>query len=258
MSGASSGVNIPAQAPAVPGAVNLRDVGGLRAGSAVTRHGVLYRSGNLARLDEAGVSAFGSLGIRRVIDLRADDEVSQAPSPLGSLDLQMQRAPLFLGSVESFFARDVSLAELYRLLVDDSASRVVDVVRGIVVDQPVLVHCTVGKDRTGVTVAVALAAAGVDTEEVVADYARTEAHLPQWRNAAVVAHLRRLHPGAQHLEDLATRSPAPVMRDLLEDIARRYGSAADYLRANGLTDDELRELSRVLVAGGGEHPRFSG
>ena len=51
--------------------------------------------------------------------------------------------------------------------------------RGIIADQPVLVHCTVGKDRTGVTVALTLAAAGVDDDEaVVADYARTEELLP--------------------------------------------------------------------------------
>lgn len=234
--------------PDVPGAVNLRDVGGLRAGAGMTRHGVLYRSGNLARLTGSGIVALGTLGLRRVIDLRDDDEVAHAPSPLEALGLPVLRVPLFLGSAESFLARDLPLAELYRSLVDDSATRVVEVVRGIAQDQPVLVHCTVGKDRTGVTVAIALAAAGVDTEDVVADYARTEAHLPEWRNTAVVAHLRRIHPHARHLEELATTSPAPVMRGLLGDVAARYGSAADYLRAHGMSDDELAELGRVLIA----------
>ena len=59
--------------PEVPGAVNLRDVGGLPAGAAVTRHGVLFRSGNLAQLDASGTSALGGLGLRRIIDLRADE-----------------------------------------------------------------------------------------------------------------------------------------------------------------------------------------
>jgi protein-tyrosine phosphatase len=143
---------------------------------------MLFRSGNLAQLDEAGVAALEGLGIRRIIDLRADEEVAHAPSKLGGLALQTQRVPLFLGSVASFFADDIPLEEMYRRLVEDSADRVVEVVRGIVSDQPVLVHCTVGKDRTGVTVALTLAAAGVDREAVVADYARTEGLLPQWRN----------------------------------------------------------------------------
>ena len=233
--------------PVVPGAVNFRDVGGLPAGSARTRSGVLYRSGNLAKLDDAGVAALGGLGIRRIIDLRADEEVAYAPSRIGGLTVETQRVPLFLGSVTSFFADDVPLDEMYRRLVDDSADRLVEVVRGIVADQPVLVHCTVGKDRTGVTVALALAAAGVESEAVVADYARTEELLPEWRNRSVLQRLRSLHPEAQHLEELATRSPAPVMRRLLAGITEQYGSPADYLRAQGMDDDELTELRRVLI-----------
>jgi protein-tyrosine phosphatase len=235
-----------APAPLVAGAVNLRDVGGLPAGDRRTRHGVLYRSGNLAQLESRGIEDLSRLRLRRIIDLRSDEEVLHAPSPTG-IAAEIVRVPLFLGSVASFFENDISLAEMYRRLVDDSADRVVQVVRGIVSDQPVLVHCTVGKDRTGVAVALTLAAAGVDEEAVIADYARTEGLLPAWRNRGVIERLRALHPRARHLEELATRSPAHVMKGLLDDLTTRFGSASDYLRASGLSDDELRELRRVLV-----------
>jgi protein-tyrosine phosphatase len=238
----------PAHAPLVSGAVNFRDTGGLPAGPDATRSGVLFRSGNLAQLDPGGVEMLGSLGIRRIIDLRADDEVLHAPSRIDGLGVTVQRVPLFLGSVASFFQQDLSLDDMYRALIEDSAAGVVEAVRGVLADQPVLVHCTVGKDRTGVTVALTLAAAGVDREAVVADYARTEGLLPERRNREIVARLRAMHPEAVHLEDLASRSPAPVMRALLDDVDARFGSAADYLRAHGMTDDELAELRRVLVA----------
>ena len=231
----------------VPGAVNLRDVGGLPAGDRRTRSGVLFRSGNLARLDDAGIAALSRLGLKRIIDLRADDEVMWAPSRVGDMTVTTQRAPLFLGSVESFFADDVSLDEMYRRLVEESADRVVAVVRGILADQPVLVHCTVGKDRTGVTVALALAAAGVDEDAVVADYARTEGLLPASRNRRVVMMLRAMHPRSVHLEDLVMHSPAPVMAALLARVTEQYGSAADYLRAHGLSDEEVGELRSILI-----------
>lgn len=232
----------------VSGSMNFRDVGGLPAGAAVTRSGVLYRSGNLADVDEAGSASLRELGLRRIIDLRDDEEVHYFPSRIDGVDAVTQRVPLFLGSVRSFFENDVDLAGLYSSMIEDSSAKVVDVVRGIVTDQPVLVHCTVGKDRTGVTVALTLAAAGVDTAAIVADYARTETLLPAARNEAVVARLRATHPEARHVIELATLSPAPVMRDLLARLDAEYGSPTEYLRAHGLGDDEIAELRRVLVA----------
>ncbi len=231
----------------VPGAPNFRDVGGLRAGARRTRSGVLYRSGLLSRLGDPGREALTALSLRRVIDLRADDEVTSMPSGLEALGVPVQRVPLFLGSAESFFTEDLTLAELYGRIVEDAASGVVEVVRGIVTDQPVLVHCTVGKDRTGVTVALALAAAGVDEDAVVADYARTETLLPERRNRAIVGWLRAQHPAARNVEELATRSPAPVMTELLAGVADRFGSAQEYLVAHGLSADEVRELRRTLI-----------
>lgn len=239
-----------AQAPSlVAGAVNFRDTGGLAAASGVTRAGVLYRSGNLASVSfPEGADALRGLGLRRIIDLRSDDEVRHSPSLGVGSEIDVQRVPLFLGSVSSFFEQDLSLSTMYRALVDDSANGVVEVVRGILADQPVLVHCTVGKDRTGVTVALALAAAGVDEEAVIRDYARTEALLPVERNRDIIAYLRAQHPESKNLEDLATRSPAPVMRALLADLSARYGSPAQYLRASGLDHAELAELRRVLIS----------
>ena len=231
----------------IPGAVNFRDTGGLSAGNGTTRPGVLYRSGNLAHLEEEGVEALRALGIRRIIDLRADEEVLHAPSRVDALEVETVRVPLFLGSVASFFERDTSLGQMYRALVDDSGARVLEVIRGLLADQPVLVHCTVGKDRTGVTVALALVAAGVDEEAVIADYARTEGMLPEWRNRDIVRMLSSLHPEAVNLEELATRSPAAVMRELLAYLTDRYGSPTAYLRAQGLADSEIDALRRILV-----------
>lgn len=235
-----------AEAP-VPGALNFRDTGGLPAGGGVTRAGVLFRSGGLSRLGDVDRAALRRLGIRRIVDLREDDEVAFEPSLLGDLEVETTRAPLFLGSTASFFTDDVPLAQMYRALVDTSGARIAEAMRAVLGVQPVVVHCTVGKDRTGVTVALMLAAVGVDREAVIADYARTETLLPPERNARVLAYLRSRHPAAVHLEDLATRSPAEVMRTLLAEVDERFGSAAGYLRAHGVTADEIDALRRTLV-----------
>ena len=232
---------------AVPGALNFRDVGGLPAAGGATRHGVLFRSGNLARVQAPGRDALRTLGVRNIVDLREDDEIAFEPTDVGDLDVAVRRVPLFAGSVASFFDADVTLDTLYRSLIEGSAPAIVDVVRSVIGGAPLLVHCTVGKDRTGVVVALTLAAAGVEEDAIVADYARTEAMLPAERNARVLAYLQRRHPEAQNLADLATRSPAPVMRTLLGELRDTYGAPVEFLRAQGLADDEVSELRRVLI-----------
>ncbi|MFD5225097.1 tyrosine-protein phosphatase [Microbacterium sp. NPDC058342] len=228
----------------VPGVANLRDVGGIPAGRSRVREGVLLRSGQLAGLTPDGVLRLRER-VRHVIDLRDDAEVAAEPSALTGVTTS--RIPLFLGSVGSFFEQDMDLAGMYRHLIDEGADRLVDALRIIAAGEPTLVHCTVGKDRTGVTVALALSAVGADRDAVIADYALTASQLPAARNRAVVQYLRAHMPDARNAIQLATQSPAPVMTELLEDIDARYGSAAGYLREAGLTDAELTALRSALV-----------
>lgn len=229
----------------IPGVANVRDVGGMPVGATSrVRDGVLLRSGNLARLHPKG-DALLRERVRHVIDLRDDAEVQADPSKLTGVPTT--RIPLFLGSAASFFAEDMNLEGMYRHLVDDAADRLVAAVRIIAAGDPTLVHCTVGKDRTGVTVALALSAVGADRDAVIDDYALTASQLPAERNRAIVAYFQAHMPDARHAIQLATESPAPVMQALLEGIDRRHGSAAGYLRAMGMTDAELEALGSTLV-----------
>ncbi|WP_295012326.1 tyrosine-protein phosphatase [uncultured Microbacterium sp.] len=228
----------------VPGITNLRDVGGMPVGSSRIREGVLFRSGNLAHAGEQA-RTFLDASVAHIVDLRDDSEVMAEPCAIDGLHIT--RVPLFAGSVASFLLGDVSLGGLYRHIVDDGADRVVQVVRILSAGEPTLVHCTLGKDRTGVTVALALAAVGADRDAIVDDYALTALQLPASRNRAIAAWLQEHLPMAQNAIAVATQSPAPVMRELLERIDAAHGSAADYLRGAGLSSAELDALGEALV-----------
>lgn len=228
----------------IEGVNNVRDVGGIAVGNGRIRPGILLRSGQLS-----GVTAAGAEQVRarvaHIVDLRDGEEVAGEPTEIDGPDTT--HLPLFLGSVRSFFETDTSLGDLYLHLLEQSGERLAAAVRIIAAGEPTLVHCTVGKDRTGVTVALALAAVGADREAIIADYALTESQLPAERSMRIAAYLRSQHPEAVHAVALATQSPAPVMRALLEQVDERWGSAAEYLRANGLTDEELLALRAALV-----------
>ncbi len=179
------------------------------------------------------------------MDLRDGQELADAPSAVTSI--ATTHLPLFLGSVASFFEEDFGLVEMYRHLLDESGERLANAIRVIAREGRTLVHCTVGKDRTGVTVALALAAVEADRDAVVADYALTATLLPEERNRRITAYLQAQHPHSANAIALATLSPAEVMRDLLDEIDAQWGSAAEYLVANGVTEDEISALRSTLV-----------
>lgn len=228
----------------IDGVNNFRDVGGIPAEGGRIRSGMLLRSGQLSAATTAGVNEVRRR-VSHIVDLRDGEEVAAEPTEIEGPDTT--HLPLFLGSVRSFFESDTSLEDLYLHLLEESGERLVAAIRIIAAGEPTLVHCTVGKDRTGVTVALALAAVGADREAIIDDYAITESLLPAERSNRIAAYLRSQHPEAVHAVALATQSPAPVMRALLEEVDERWGSAADYLRANGMTDQELEDLREALV-----------
>ena len=229
----------------IDGVFNARDVGGMPAARGRIREGALLRSGSLVSATATGIAEL-ERRVSRIVDLRDGQELVEAPSAVTTIETT--HLPLFLGSVASFFDDDLSLEEMYRHLLESSGKRLVDAVRVIAAGDRTLVHCTVGKDRTGVTVALALSAVEADRDAVVDDYALTATLLPEERNRRITAFLRAQHPHSENAVALATLSPAEVMAGMLDEIEAQWGSAADYLIANGLADDELAALRSTLIA----------
>ena len=183
----------------LPSLPNLRELGGAPAGANRTvRPGALFRSTQLASLDDADRPVLEALGLAVVVDLRTAFEVQRAPDvPVTDkyvwLDVLHDFAMASAVGVEDLFddprqfhtmLRDgtatAMMHEAYVAMVDlpsarDSYGRWLQQLA--VGDGPVLVHCTNGKDRTGWAVALALLAVGVDVHDVFTDYLTTNEQL---------------------------------------------------------------------------------
>ncbi|MFE6967559.1 MULTISPECIES: tyrosine-protein phosphatase [unclassified Agromyces] len=234
----------------VPGTFNFRDVGGLPARGGVVRDGVLYRSDGLYRLGEAGKSELRQLGVGIVIDLRDDNEAKMMPDDLDGLEVEVLRLPVFEGSGASQGAGGISLEALYERIVTQHASVVVSALREIASagDRAVVVHCTAGKDRTGIVVALTLMAVGVDRESVIDDYARTEANLAgEWLEEMVEMIGRYGVADTPELRTLMGGSPREAIEGVLDTVERAHGSTREYLLASGLELGELAALETLLV-----------
>jgi protein-tyrosine phosphatase len=118
------------------------------------------------------------------------------------------------------------MAELYcSLLVNsqDSFKRVFEVFADSRFRR-CLFHCTAGKDRTGVTAMLLLGLAGVDDEEIVADYTLTDELLTgTW--------LTRATHGVPNYVQLAAEEN---MRFTLSFLRENFGGAVSYLTEIGV------------------------
>jgi protein-tyrosine phosphatase len=235
----------------IPGTYNFRDVGGLPALTGTVREGVLFRSDGLHRLGEEGRSELRRLRVGRVIDLRDENEASIMPDDLDGLDVEVLRLPVFEGGGASQGARGISLDALYHRIVTQHTSVVVGALREIAGadERSVVVHCTAGKDRTGVVVALALRAVGVHRDAVVDDYARTEANLAgEWLEGMVELVGRYGVPDTPELRVLMGGSPPEAIEGVLDEVERSHGSTRDYLLSAGLDLSDLAALERRLIA----------
>lgn len=250
---------------------NWRDLGGLStADGRLIRPGSLMRSAAIDAPSEADLAALDELGIANVFDLRTASECRSAPdvAPAGSRVLHLDvladkhlSAPAKMmdlladpKTVESALDGGKA-AELmirnYRDLVTlpSAVESYRTMVRTLVDDeQPALVHCTSGKDRTGWAAAIVLLAVGADERTVFTDYLHTnELYLPSLSDTFDTYRAAGGDP-----DDL--RALLGVRSDYLQaalDEARAvHGSIDAYLEALGIDDDARARLrTRLLTPG---------
>jgi protein-tyrosine phosphatase len=225
------------------GVLNLRDVGGYPVqGGGSVRWRTLFRSDALHRLDPAAVAAVTALGLRSVIDLRTQPEVDLAPSPAGG---RVTHVPLLTGDLPEV---PLSLSDLYHHLVDERGEQIGGAIAALCGGDamPALVHCSAGKDRTGVVIALILAVLGVPDEVIAADYALSAAYLDP-DQTPVISQLQASTGLGDELISGLLSSPPELILNALDMTRERGGSVDGYLRGHGLTDAALGRLRAALI-----------
>lgn len=234
----------------LPGLYNFRDAGGYDTAAGTVRWGKLFRSDALHRIDDVTRQHLVGLGIAHVVDLRSAMELEAAPSAITGLPITVHHLPVFAGAAPVSAAAS-GIARVYEHIVDERGEALAAAVRVIAGTEPheaVLVHCTAGKDRTGLVIALALSAVGVARADVVADYALTEANLRgEWADQMLAAIRARGIDPTPEIVGLVTASPAAVLEATLERIDARHGSITDYLIAHGMTAAEIDRLADTLI-----------
>jgi protein-tyrosine phosphatase len=235
-----------AQAPSphiVPleGQSNFRDLGGYTtADGRRVKPGLIFRSGELSNLTPEDYRILATLRLRTVYDLRTEGERAAAPTtwaagPVQTFVSPKPGSPLAGLSPKSgepltpARARDIMLA-FYRQMPTAYAPEFKVIFQQLLDDQaPLLLHCTAGKDRSGLASALILTALGVPRAEVLSDYQLTNRYLDlaDLKRAGVnSAFLARLPPDVA--QTFLAADPA-YLEASFQSIEQQYGSIDAYL-----------------------------
>ena len=176
----------PARVLPLVGGCNFRDCGGYETtDGARVRWGRLYRSGLLARLSAAAAAQVQALGVRAVCDLRRTTERDLHPNPSFGAevrrfewDSEQESSPIrdrAFASSNDEAGVHAAMVSMYERLPFGLQPRLAGVFAALDHAAPgaAIVHCTAGKDRTGVAVALVLESLGVRREAIVEDYTLT-------------------------------------------------------------------------------------
>lgn len=252
---------------------NFRDFGGYATldGKRV-KEGCFYRSGILAYIDnDEDRQLFQSLNIKTIFDLRSQSEREKNPDP----DFQIKQYEM--SAMVDERGRDIDFSPQHILSFSNLIhirkkphhtyiqtyfiyfyskilfqNRVVQILFQELLNgnAPILIHCSAGKDRTGIFAALILLTLGVDQQIAIEDYCDSNFYrhtfISQWLTKN--RHLIKLFPKAKKIGYLTSGVLEESILLCIEMIHDKYATFDEYLLKEYGIDAEKREkLKRMYL-----------
>ncbi len=215
---------------------NFRDLGGLRLKSGgTTRHGVFARSNIIQEITPQETESLKAQGYRNIIDLRTPAELEKYPHILANdPSFNYINAKCDNWWRDPFYSpEEAAMYYMMLMLLHDNIRNILTLLADA--EGGTIFNCHAGKDRTGVTAALLLLAAGAEDSEIIADYAKT--YPARW--------------GDTPPEDILMKYPLiPIAQNMelfLAMFRARFTDIEGYCRFIGLPSEKLSAIRRKLV-----------
>jgi protein-tyrosine phosphatase len=235
------------------GTYNIRDLGGYKThtGARVPWQ-TFFRGDNPNLLSVEGMNYLYGQGLRLVIDLRTKNEIKEASNPFENFPgVEYINLPIFddlapVIMLQKQVSDENPLLHFYLEAIHGQGNAIKEVLKRIstIQDGAVMFNCTAGKDRTGIIAALLLGLVGVSEEEIVKDYALTASLIPGLADRLLAESKARGINTERHSRML--ESPGEVMKALLSEIENKFGSIENYLKENGMEQEEIQRLKKLL------------
>ncbi|MGG3889869.1 tyrosine-protein phosphatase [Metabacillus fastidiosus] len=239
---------------------NFRDIGGYRTkdGSCM-KSGVLFRSDQLSKLSESDTEKLKQLDIKLICDLRTQKEHQSKPAKMRTNDtLKIVNIPiqqyetqdanrmkllsfLFRKSGEEQF--DHFIRDYYRRITFERTSQVNEILSLVAEEKnlPAIIHCTAGKDRTGIISAIIQLLVGISYEKVQEDYLLTNQYYgPRLSQFIKVMRWISLFQVSPERTKYILEAKPEYLDEVYNDMLRQYGSIETYL-------SEACQIDRCMI-----------
>ena len=231
------------------GCFNFRDIGGYKnkEGRRVKK-GLYFRTGRQDRMTQKDLIQLKDLKIKTQIDLRKSEEIlDQGNGPLESMGANYVNIPIIPeGGSErlSKLVGDTGISGKrylgYLEFGPQSWLEIFDILSKPN-NLPVVLHCTAGKDRTGVSTAFLLSILNVSRDLIEEDYKLT--NLDTQRQADFIENTVGLPEGFSRDDMImAAGVPEDAMKVFLDGVESRWGSVLGYLEEIGITKDQMEAI----------------
>lgn len=248
---------------------NFRDFGGYRTQHGTRlKKGLLYRSGDLSKATDADLELIHSLGIKTICDLRSEGERKHEPDrvpaarPFTFFNIPMRpmvdyhgRSLRRLLSLMFGSERRTDYVAVSYQAYRDYATRHLPQLKTLFQrisdpeNLPILIHCSAGKDRTGVVSSLINLVLGVPFETVMDDYLKTNSNLNAYKED-VFRRLSRLGLFGIPWKELYAplfAARADFLNAALEQVKEEFGSVDEWFRRGlGFSEKEKLDLMSVL------------
>lgn len=214
--------------------------------------GSFYRMGRHEWLTAAGWRQMRASGIAKVIDLRNPAEIRRREHdpavPEASLaGIELVNLPLESPGNERFAAIAVPYMNhtgMYRLVCEEFGDEVravcEELARG---DSGAVIHCSAGRDRSGLVATLLLDLAGLGEQVLLHDELAVRG-INEWHRISPRKHPHESFRGEAELEAVIMDRAAE-----LDEFRAWLGSAREYLLAQGMDSGLVERLRRLAQAG---------
>jgi protein-tyrosine phosphatase len=237
--------------------LNFRDVGGMQTEDGrKVKTGLFFRCAMPDEASEKDLEELRSLGIKLVFDYRDPDEVTKTEFPYEAFGAKHMAFPmlnkedkLYRLQKKSNLRRAFShispedVKQTYRRLPFHNEGYKAMVQALVDGEVPFIQHCTAGKDRTGLGIAILLSILGVSFKDIMEDYLLSIQMVEEMRKRIEAQLPRFLIKWADRRFGFLLSVQAGYLEAALDEIQKRYGDLYKYAEAEfGLSREDIRML----------------